>query len=158
MLVLTILLAVTNAATLGALWWLWKRHSTAPTHPDDHDVNAALAAQPPAGAAGRTRRVISVEILNPIELAGTRGRMAGIAGSLAPELTRRIVYDRTIRTLRHQLVEQQVVAHVQLHTLRPQREERRAAAAVRVEPQPEFVDEVEEVDVDLDVPDDQPAQ
>ncbi|HEV7206842.1 MAG TPA: hypothetical protein VGN18_19715 [Jatrophihabitans sp.] len=116
MLVLVIVLVVTNLVTLGALGYLHLR-------PDDERgpdaaAAAALDRTPPPAVAGGTRRLISVEILNPIELAGTRGRIVGIAGSLAPGLTRRIVYDQTLKILRRQLVEQQVVADVRLHTLR----------------------------------------
>ncbi len=76
-------------------------------------------APPPRQSSSATRRVISVEILNPVELAGTRGRLAGIAGSIAPGLVRRIVYDQTIKTMRRQLAEQGVVADLRLHTVRP---------------------------------------
>jgi hypothetical protein len=65
------------------------------------------------------RRVITIEVLNPIELAGTRGRLVGIAGSLAPGITRRLVYDQVLKTLRRQLADQRVVADVRLHVFRP---------------------------------------
>lgn len=147
MLVLVLLLVATNVATLALLWRAHRRH----VDPADTAVESALAPARPSGVTGRTRRVISIEIMNPIELAGARGRMAGIAGSLAPELTRRFVYDRTLKTLRTQLREQHVVADVRLHTLRP--EPQRPA---RVEPAaaPAYGDTVEVIDGPLD---DQPA-
>ena len=86
----------------------------------DGEAAAALDGTPrPPVPKGSTRRLISIEILNPIELAGTRGRLVGLAGTLAPGLTRRIVYDQTLRILKQQLVDQQVLADVRLHTLRP---------------------------------------
>jgi hypothetical protein len=63
--------------------------------------------------------VITIEILNPIELAGTRGWWAGIAGSLAPGLTNRVVYDQAIRLVRTQLADHDVVADVRLHVFDP---------------------------------------
>jgi hypothetical protein len=59
--------------------------------------------------------VISIEIHNPIELAGHRNRMFGIAGSFVPDLTRRVVYDQTARLLRDGLAAQRVVADVRVH-------------------------------------------
>jgi len=77
--------------------------------------------------------VITIEILNPIELAATRGRLVGMAGSLAPGLTRRIVYDQAVRNKKRQLAEEHVVADVRVHTLRPLPQ---AAPAAKVEPLP----------------------
>jgi hypothetical protein len=117
-LVLVILLVVTNLATLGALAYVHTRPDEVP-HPDP-DVAAVLdRSTAPPSVTGGTRRLISVEVLNPIELAGTRGRLAGIAGSLVPGITRRIVNDQTLKILKQQLAEQHVVADVRLHTLRP---------------------------------------
>ncbi len=113
MVVLVVLLIVTNLVTVGALAYLALR-------PDDHPKpDAALARTldrlPPVASSSATRRVISIEILNPIEVAATRGRLAGIAGSLVPGLIRRIVYDQTIKTMRRDLAEEKVVADVRLH-------------------------------------------
>jgi hypothetical protein len=79
----------------------------------------------------RTRRLITVEILNALELAAGRGgRLAGLAGSLAPGLTRRVVYDQTVKALRRELGRMVVHADVRLHTLRAV--PRPAADATRV--------------------------
>ena len=73
----------------------------------------------PPGVSERGRRLITIEILNPIELASARGgRIAGLAGSLVPGVTRRIVYDQTFKTLRRELDRMAVHADVRLHTLR----------------------------------------
>lgn len=120
MVVLVVLLVLTNLVTLGALGYFVLRPADPARQRPDRAAAAALDRSPrPPTAAGGTRRLISIEILNPIELAGTRGRILGIAGSLAPGLTRRIVYDRTLKILRTQLVDQHVVADVRIHTLRP---------------------------------------
>ena len=127
MLVLVLVLVGTNLLTL-ALVVRWRLRPV--DHPTpDPVVAASIEAMRPATSTSSTRRIITIEILNPIELAGTRGRLAGIAGSLAPGITRRIVYDQAIRNLRHQLVQERVVADVRLHTVSPAPEGARRGAA-----------------------------
>ncbi|HEV7193669.1 MAG TPA: hypothetical protein VGN35_10730 [Jatrophihabitantaceae bacterium] len=128
-----IALVLTNVATLVALVVVSRRHRSCSDEPVDERVSEVLASSirplgPPSASAGRARRVISVEILNPIELAGVRGRVFGIAGSLVPHLTRRIVYDQTVRQLREQLAAHQVVADVRVHVLPPERSDSAHAA------------------------------
>jgi hypothetical protein len=108
-----VILILTNLVTL-ALVITERRRSTATTGVDAETFTAPR----PTGLAGKTRRIISVEILNPMELVNNRGRMAGLAGSLAPGLARRVVYDQALKTLRRQLESKHVLADVRLHTLR----------------------------------------
>ncbi len=123
MLAVVVVLIVTNLAALGALSYVLLR-PVPPPRPDPR-LGAALDGTLAASVTRTgTRRIISVEVLNVIELAGTRGRLAGIAGSLVPGLTARIVYDQTIKTMRRQLAAERVVADVRMHTLN------------RVEPEP----------------------
>jgi hypothetical protein len=158
--VLVVVLIVTNLVALGGLGYLYLRPPDVPGL--DRDAAAALDQSPrPATPLGGTRRLITIEILNPIELAGTRGRLIGIAGSLAPGLTRRIVYDQTLRILKKQLGEQHVVADVRMHTLRPvppspssTRPEpevrpgpRRETVVKPASPDGEFTDEIQPVDL-----------
>ena len=120
MLVLVVVLVVTNLLTLGGLL-LWRKLRPV-AHPEpDPLVAAAVENMRPPTSTSSTRRIITIEILNPLELASTRGRLAGIAGSLAPGITRRVVYDQALRNLRRQLVEEKVVADVRLHTVGPRR-------------------------------------
>jgi hypothetical protein len=113
--VVVIVLVVTNLASLGAL--LYFRYGPEQHPRPDGQVAAAIDRATPRGAAGAIRRVITVEILNPIELAATRGRLVGMAGSLAPGLTRRIVYDQAVRNMKRQLAEEHVVADVRVYRL-----------------------------------------
>jgi hypothetical protein len=119
MLVLVIVLIVANLATLGVLAWYLLRPVD---HPKPDDVLAASlsAHHRPAVSTTGTRRVITIEILNPIELAGTRGRLLGIASSFAPRITHRIVYDQALKLVRRQLADERVVADVRLHVMRPE--------------------------------------
>jgi hypothetical protein len=116
-LILLIVLMVTNLATLGVLAWFLLR-SPEPARPDA-TVGRRLDNLRPAASTSSVRRVITIEILNPIELAGSRGWWAGIAGSLAPGLTNRVVYDQAIRLVRTQLADHDVVADVRLHVFDP---------------------------------------
>jgi hypothetical protein len=116
-LVLVIVLAATNLLSLGVLL----RYLLKPVdHPEpDAPVRAYLAEQRPAASTSGTRRVITIEILNPLELAGKRGRWAGLAGSLVPGITRRVVHDQAVHFVRRQLAAEKVIADVRLCVLEP---------------------------------------
>jgi hypothetical protein len=117
--VLVVLLVMTNVVTLGVLAWVLLR-PPADQEPDEI-VTAALESAPLPSGALDIRRIITIEILNPIELAGSRSRMAGIAGSLIPAVTRRLVYDQALKQIRHDMREHNVIADVRLHTVRTDR-------------------------------------
>jgi hypothetical protein len=114
MLALVVVLLVSNVVTIGALIVALRVRLGSELPPDPALAQALPAAR---GSAGHPRRVISVEIHNPIELAGHRNRMFGIAGSFVPDLTRRVVYDQTAKMLRDGLAENRVVADVRVHAL-----------------------------------------
>ena len=118
MLVLVLVLVVTNLVSLGVLAWFLLRPTEHPA-PDDKLARALTAAAGASSSSVGNRRVITIEVLNPIELAGSRGRLIGIAGSLAPGITRRLVYDQVLKILRRQLAQERVVADVRLHVFRP---------------------------------------
>jgi hypothetical protein len=125
--VLVVVLVVTNLLTLAALLWTRFRPASH-EQPDERLASAARTALRPVGTPG-SRRVITVEILNPIELAGSRGRVAGVAGSLVPGLIRRVVYDQAVREIRRTMREHQVVADVRLLEVRREVTYRPAQAA-----------------------------
>jgi hypothetical protein len=118
-LVLVIILIATNLATLGVLAWFALRPADQPG--PDAGVARSLDATParPGVSSSSPRRVITIEILNPVELAATRGRWIGIAGSFAPAITRRLVYDQALKMVRRQLAAERVVADVRLHVVTP---------------------------------------
>lgn len=111
-----ILIRVLLLANLAfSMWLLWQyRRMRA-------ELRAALARLEdavPAGAvlARRERSpLISVAILNPMELAAKESQLARMFGGLTPELVRREVYKEIRRRLSVQLQEQGVVAEVMLH-------------------------------------------
>lgn len=118
LLVLVVVLAVTNVVTAALLVRLLLRPVEHPK--PDAALAASLTARHPAVSTTGTRRLITIEILNPIELAGKRGRLAGIAGSFAPGITRRVVYDQALKLVRTELASHRVVADVRLHVVRPE--------------------------------------
>jgi hypothetical protein len=113
---LVIVLAATILVTLAVLVHALRRDRGSA---DGTDQTEVFEAPRPAGVSGHDRRLITVELLNPIALAGARGgRMASLAGTIAPGLTRRLVYEQTLRTLRQELHDKDVLADVWVHTLR----------------------------------------
>ena len=64
--------------------------------------------------AGR-QRFLTVEILNPLELARERNKFAGVAGVVAPSAVRAIVYEQAAEITRTRLAEHGVAADVQIH-------------------------------------------
>ncbi|MEC9362786.1 MAG: hypothetical protein VYC42_06150 [Pseudomonadota bacterium] len=61
--------------------------------------------------------LITIEILNPVELASHESPLAGPLGRVAPGLIRRLVYQRAAEMLRQQLGEHGVQAEVRIHGL-----------------------------------------
>jgi hypothetical protein len=111
--VLVVVLAATNLISLAVLL------RTARARRVTGDSAEMFEAPRPAGVHGTDRRLITVELLNPIELATARGgRMATLAGTVAPGWTRRLVYEQTLRVLRRELQDKDVLADVRVHSLR----------------------------------------
>lgn len=67
--------------------------------------------------AGRDR-LITIEILNPIELAASQSKYSGLASSVAPDLIRRIVYQKVAEGLAEGLAEQGADAKVAIRVAR----------------------------------------
>lgn len=87
----------------------------------DHAALAGTWDQLPPDAirllANERAPVISIEILNPIELAALESQFAGPVSTVAPNLIRRIVYQKTAEILRAELIEKGVQADVKVHGL-----------------------------------------
>lgn len=62
-----------------------------------------------------TGTFITIEILNPLEVASARVKLAGVAGSVAPTLITKVVYEQSVKVLRRQLESQGIRAEVKLH-------------------------------------------
>jgi hypothetical protein len=64
--------------------------------------------------AGR-RRLLVIDILNPLELAASQVKIAGPAGTIAPGLVRKIVYEQAVQITQTELAKQGVEADVQVY-------------------------------------------
>lgn len=71
-----------------------------------------LDREPSLPVEDASRARISIEILNPFELAQRESPLAGAVARLAPKTIERIVYARTAQELARQLSEQGVHAQV----------------------------------------------
>lgn len=87
---------------------------------DQQALNAAWNALPPDAAQLANVGAacfVSLEILNPVELAAKESSFAGPLGTIAPGLLRRIVYQRAVAIIREDLLKHGVVAEVKVHGL-----------------------------------------
>jgi hypothetical protein len=119
---MNLLIAILVAANAAALAFLWWRHQGLRRDLDAgrrqlEQWNAAGAGSLVATALAALGKpsLISVEILNPMELAVKESALAKAFGSLTPELVRREVYKVVYQRLCMQLQEQGVIAEVRLH-------------------------------------------
>jgi hypothetical protein len=124
-----VLVALDAAVLVGVLVRVRSRRTDEPPGAAD-----ALALPRPSGLRGRERQVLTIEILDPSEVAASRGRALGLVGALAPGIVRRVVYERTRRIVIDQLAAQGVRADVRLHTLRPAAAGRPPSDVVEVVP------------------------
>ncbi|HZR37717.1 MAG TPA: hypothetical protein VFA75_20260 [Nevskia sp.] len=112
-------LVAANAAALAFLGWRHQAlrrdlHISRRQLEQWHAAGAGTLAATALAAPGRPA-LISVEILNPLELAVKESALARAFGSLTPELVRREVYKVVHQRLCLQLQEQGVIAEVRLH-------------------------------------------
>lgn len=63
----------------------------------------------------RNRPLITIEILNPLELAASQVRAASLVGSWKPDSITKMVYNEAAKQIAAQLVEEGVIAEVLIH-------------------------------------------
>lgn len=110
------LTVITLLVSLGLLAWVMKlRARLALLEVQSNALASRLGAAPAAvrDTAGKPM-LLTIEILNPVELARKESWFAGAFGSLTPTLLRRIVYARTLTIMQDQLLQFDVKADVQL--------------------------------------------
>ena len=78
-------------------------------------LRAEAVRSPDASALPERARFITIEILNPNELAASQNKLAPVAGAIAPTLLNQIVYAKAAGILREQLAGQGVEADVKIH-------------------------------------------
>ncbi|MFT4264225.1 MAG: hypothetical protein QM572_12635 [Nocardioides sp.] len=82
-----------------------------------HEEVEAQAGAPPAVPVTLDigpRRVITIEILNPLELAASQSRAARLLGGLTPTVITRIVYDQASKQIMETLEDEGVAAEVRV--------------------------------------------
>lgn len=62
-----------------------------------------------------SRPSITIEVLNPIELAAAQSRAGALLGSVRPQMVTKLVYDQVAKKLLEGLEEEGVVAEVRIH-------------------------------------------
>lgn len=82
----------------------------APGTPLPPDLEAALGAG--------TRRVLVIDVLNPLEIALSRNRAAGVLAAMAPERLRRIVLDQAAKEMAEQMAAEGLEVEVLVHAAR----------------------------------------
>jgi hypothetical protein len=107
-------------ATCGLTAYLLMRRQAVALELRIADLAAELEAvqdAPPAPPvpAIPARPIITVEILNPIELAASQVRAASLVGSWKPDTITKIVYNEAAKQMAAQLAEEGVVAEVLIH-------------------------------------------
>lgn len=119
--VLPLLLIIASAAFVWLLHRLRQQQLLLDTLlRDQQALDTAWNALPPdaaelAGAGSSS--FVSIEILNPVELASKESSFAGPLGNIAPGLLRKIVYQRAVAIIREDLLKHGVQADVKIHGL-----------------------------------------
>jgi hypothetical protein len=103
------LLVITLLLLLGCVWVLYQQQQSLKR------LAALLDQQRPALPALPNTPVVSIELLNALELATRESKAAPLLGKVAPSLLQKIVYQQFVKQLREQLIEQGVIAEVRLH-------------------------------------------
>lgn len=115
-----IALLILNAVLLSAAIALLV-HNHKELRTQSRVLHPVLDLAPPAPDEVRSllgqprKRLISVEILNPMQLAAKHHAFAGILGNLAPGLIRREVHRQAASILRKELEKWDVMAEVRIH-------------------------------------------
>ncbi|MGH3351794.1 MAG: hypothetical protein ACRDPS_14095 [Nocardioides sp.] len=90
-----------RAETIGLLWRLEQADVSAP--------HATYAELPPGD------RLLSIRILNPLELASAQTKAATMLHRVRPALLSKMVYEQAAESLRERLADEGVVAEVKVH-------------------------------------------
>lgn len=78
-------------------------------------ADVPLAPDLEAALSSGKRRVLVIEILNPIELALSRNRAAGVLAAMAPSRLRKIVLEQTAKEMAAEFENEGVRAEVKIH-------------------------------------------
>lgn len=120
--VLALLVAVVLAGACALL--LWQLNGLKVRAAALADEVAALEPPPPlppdleAALGDGTRRLLVVEILNPLDVALSRNKAAGVVAAMAPERLRRIVLEQAAREMVTEMAAEGLEVEVRVHAAR----------------------------------------
>lgn len=80
--------------------------------------SAPLAPDLEANFGTGNRRLLVIEILNPIELARSRSRASTLLAAMAPDRLRKIVIEQTAKEMREQMQAEGVEVEIRVHAAR----------------------------------------
>jgi hypothetical protein len=120
MLIVNLLFLTTNLLLIGALLWYLSKVSDelASLRARAETLDPEAAAPPPDIKdiyADLQGGLITIEILNPMELAAKESWFAGIFGSLAPAMLRKLVYKRASKITKDMLADFGVDGEIGIH-------------------------------------------
>src|SRR5690242_14710509 len=117
--VLALLVAVLLAVACGFLLWqlngLKVRAEALAEQVAELEPGVPLPPDLEAALGAGTRRVLVVEILNPLEVALTRNKAAGVIAAMAPERVRRVVLEQGARELVTEMAAEGIEVEVRVH-------------------------------------------
>lgn len=120
--VLALLVAVVLAVVCGLL--VWQLRNLKARAEMLADQVAVLEPAPPMAPdlesvlGSGTRRLLVVEILNPLDVALSRNRAAGVLAAMAPERLRKIVIEQASREMVAEMADQGLEVEVRVHAAR----------------------------------------
>lgn len=77
-----------------------------------------LAPELEANFGTGKRRLLVIEILNPIELARSRSRASALLAAMAPDRLRKLVIEQTAKEMRDQMQAEGVEVEISVHAAR----------------------------------------
>jgi hypothetical protein len=119
---LALLVALLLSGVCGLL--LWQLNGLKVRAAALADQVAALEPAPPLPAdleallGNGSRRLLVVEVLNPLDVALSRNKAAGVVAAMAPERLRKIVLEQAAREMVAEMAAEGLEAEVRVHAAR----------------------------------------
>lgn len=120
--VLALIVAVVLAVICGLLFWQLRtlkfRTEALADEVSRLEPAAPLAPDLEAALGRGNRRLLVVEVLNPLDVALSRNKAAGVLAAVAPERLRKIVLEQASREMVSEMADQGLEVEVRVHSAR----------------------------------------
>lgn len=120
--VLALLVAILLAGACALLLWqlngLKVRAEELTRQVEELDPTTPLPADLEALLGSGSRRLLVVEILNPLDVALSRNKAAGVVAAMAPERLRKIVLEQASREMVTEMAAEGLEVEVRVHAAR----------------------------------------